>query len=475
MRLVRRNKSEVENTMAYKIGMITLGCEKNRVDGEMMLYRLKEAGFELVQNVEHCDAAIVNTCGFIEDAKQESIDEILGLVRLKNEGVIKAIIVTGCLAQRYQKEVMKELYEVDAVIGLGGNNDIVEVVDKALQKQKTELFPPKEDLALCGGRIRTTPFYYTYLKIAEGCDNHCTYCAIPLIRGGFRSRPMDDIINEAEELAEKGVKEFIVIAQDTSRYGEDLDGKSLLPELLRRLCAIEKLHFIRLLYCYPERITDELIDVIASEPKILKYIDIPMQHCNARILKLMNRRGDRESLTALVKKLRERIPGIIIRTTLMTGFPSETKEEFTELSEFVEEMRFDRMGCFAYSVEEDTPAAKMKNQLDEDTKRHRRDIIMEQQSRIMAEDTAKYIGKKRKVLVEGYDRLSGCWYGRTAADAPEVDTKVFFEAKNGKPRVGDVVTVGISDSLDCDLMGELILDNAAAKTALTEEKNESAE
>ena len=446
--------------MAYKIGMITLGCEKNRVDGEMMLYRLKEAGFELVQNVAYSDAAIVNTCGFIEDAKQESIDEILDLVRLKKKGVIKAIIVTGCLAERYRNEVMKELYEVDAVVGLGGNTDIAEVVSKALHKEKTELFPPKENLPLCGQRVRSTPFYYTYLKIAEGCDNRCTYCAIPLIRGRFRSRPMDDIINEASELADKGVKEFIIIAQDTSRYGEDLCGNSLLPELLRRLCRIEKLQFIRLLYCYPERITDELIDVIAAEPKILKYIDIPMQHCNARILKLMNRRGDRQSLTALVNKLRERIPGIIIRTTLMAGFPSETKEEFAELSEFVEEMRFDRMGCFAYSVEEDTPAAKLSGQLDEDTKRHRRDIIMEQQARIMAEDTVKYIGKKRRVLVDGYDRLSGCWYGRTEADAPEVDTKVYFEAGKGKPRVGDAVMVGITDSLDCDLMGELIPDNS---------------
>ena len=446
--------------MAYKIGMISLGCEKNRVDGEMMLYRLKEAGFELVQNVAYCDAAIVNTCGFIEDAKQESIDEILDLVRMKKRGRIKAIIVTGCLAERYQSEVMKELYEVDAVVGIGGNENIADVVTKALQKEKTQLFPPKDKLPLCGERIRTTPFYYTYLKIAEGCDNRCTYCAIPLIRGHFRSRPMDDIIKEAQELSEKAVKEFIIIAQDTSRYGEDLYGRLALPELLRRLCAIEKLQFIRLLYCYPERITDELIDVIASEPKIIKYIDIPMQHCNARILKLMNRRGDRESLSALVKKLRERVPGIIIRTTLMAGFPSETKEEFAELSRFVEDMRFDRMGCFAYSIEEDTPAARMKEQLDEDIKKHRRDIIMEQQARIMAEDTVRHIGKKRDVIVDGYDDLSGCWYGRTAADAPEVDTKVYFEAGNGNPRVGDTVTVGITDSLDCDLMGEMISDNS---------------
>lgn len=440
--------------MAIRVGMISLGCAKNRVDGEMMLYTLREAGFELVQNVAHSDAAIVNTCGFIEDAKQESIDEILELVRLKKQGQIKAIIVTGCLAERYQSEVMKELYEVDAVVGIGGNTAIADVITKAVGKTKTELFPEKTDLPLCGGRVRSTPFYYAYLKIAEGCDNHCTYCAIPMIRGPFRSRPMDDILKEAEELSEKGVKEFIIIAQDTSRYGEDLCGKSMLPELLKKLCAIEKLQYIRVLYCYPERITDELIDVFATEPKILKYIDIPMQHCNGRILKLMNRKGNRETLRALVKKLRERIPKLTIRTTFMTGFPSETEKEFTELSEFVEEMRFERMGCFAYSIEEDTPAAKMKEQIDEETKRRRQEIIMEQQSRIMAENTRRYLGRRINVLVEGYDRLDRCYFGRTAADAPEVDCKVFFLANGTKPRIGDIVKVAISDSLDCDLMGE---------------------
>lgn len=440
--------------MSIRVGMISLGCAKNRVDGEMMLYTLKEAGFELVQNVEHSDVAIINTCGFIEDAKQESIDEILELVRMKKEGIIKAIIVTGCLAERYKSEVMKELYEVDAVVGIGGNVDIADVVSRAAGKVKTELFPEKDKLPLCGGRVRSTPFYYTYLKIAEGCDNHCTYCAIPMIRGKFRSRPMDDILSEAEELSERRVKEFILIAQDTSRYGEDICGKSMLPELLRKLCTIDKLQYIRVLYCYPERITDELIDVFANEPKILKYIDIPMQHCNGRILKLMNRRGDRKSLTELVNRLRERIPGITIRTTFMTGFPSESEEEFEQLSEFVGEMRFERMGCFAYSVEEDTPAARMKGQIDEDVKHRRQEIIMEQQGRIMAENTRKYINKCMRVLVEGYDRADKCYYGRSAADAPEVDCKVYFVANGAAPRIGDVIDVTITDSLDCDLMGE---------------------
>lgn len=439
--------------MAVRIGMVSLGCAKNRVDAEMMMYTLKENGFELVRDTAFCDVAIVNTCGFIEDAKQESIDEILDLVRMKKEGRLRAIIVTGCLAERYQTEVMKELYEVDAVVGIGGNTDIAQVVENVLGGDKCELFPEKDGLPLCGGRVRSTPFYYTYMKIAEGCDNRCTYCAIPMIRGHFRSRPMEDILKEAEELAGNGVREFNIIAQDTTRYGEDLCGHSLLPELLKRLCEIKKLEYIRVLYCYPERITDELIEVFASQPKILKYIDIPMQHCNARILKKMNRRGSRESLTALVKKLRERIPGITIRTTLMTGFPTESDEEFTELSEFVEEMKFERMGCFAYSAEEDTPAAVMDGQVDEDTKKHRRDIIMEQQGRIMAENTRRYIGRTIAVICEGYDKLTECFFGRSEADAPEVDGKVFFIAKDKKPRIGDVVHVQISDSLDCDLMG----------------------
>jgi len=440
--------------MSVRVGMVSLGCAKNRVDAEMMLYTLKNAGYELSVDPAMSDVVIVNTCGFIEDAKQESIDEILELASLKKEGKIKAIIVTGCLAERYQHEVIKELYEVDAVLGIGANNDIVDVVEKVLNGEKQELYPDKTNLALCGGRIRTTPFYYSYLKIAEGCDNKCTYCAIPMIRGPFRSRPMDDILSEAEELSKKGVKELIVIAQDTSRYGEDIAGKSLLPELLTKLCAIESVCYVRVLYCYPERMTDELIDVFAKEDKILKYIDIPMQHCNGRILKLMNRHGDRQSLTALINKLRERIPNITIRTTFMTGFPSETEEEFTELSEFVNEMRFERMGCFAYSAEEDTPAAKLKDQIPEQTKKHRQELLMEQQQIIMAENAAKYVGKTIKVICEGFDRYAECFFGRSKADAPEVDGKVFFIAEGSKPKIGDIVNVDISDTLDCDLMGQ---------------------
>ena len=439
--------------MAVKVGMVSLGCAKNRVDAEMMLFTLKQAGYQLVADVAFADVAIVNTCGFIEDAKQESIDEILELASLKKEGRIKAIIVTGCLAERYKNEVMKELFEVDAVIGIGANGTIADVIKEVLDGKKTELFPEKTQLSLCGGRVRSTPFYYSYLKIAEGCDNKCTYCAIPMIRGRFRSRPMEDILEEAKELSMNGVKELILIAQDTSRYGEDLTGKPQLAELLTKLCRIDEVCHIRVLYCYPDRMTDELIDVIAKEDKILKYIDIPLQHCNGRILKLMNRHGDRQSLTELINKLREKVKGITIRTTLMTGFPSETDEEFAELSAFAEEIKFDRLGCFAYSPEEDTAAAKMKDQIDEDTKKHRQEIIMEQQQMIMAELAKKQIGRTINVICEGFDRYAECFFGRSKADAPEVDGRVFFVTEGKKPVIGDIVKVEITDTVDCDLMG----------------------
>lgn len=441
--------------MKERIGMVSLGCAKNRVDAEMMLYTLKEAGYQIVADPAFSDAVIVNTCGFIEDAKQESIDEILELAALKKEGKIKAIIVTGCLAERYQKEVMRELYEVDAVVGLGANAQIDKVVEEVLAGSRQEQFPDKSLLPLCGGRIRSTPFYYAYLKIAEGCDNHCTYCAIPMIRGRFRSRPMDSILSEAKELGRMGVKELILIAQDTSRYGEDLTGEPQLAKLLTALCRLDEVQHIRVLYCYPERMTDELIDVFAKEDKLLKYIDIPMQHCNARVLKLMNRKGDRASLAALVRKLRERVRGIVLRTTMMTGFPSETKEEFEELADFVKEMQFERLGCFAYSAEENTPAAKMSGQLDEDTKKHRQELIMEQQQNVMAAYAARQVGKTLPVLCEGFDRYAECFFGRSYADAPEVDGKVFFVTEGEKPKIGDIVSVEITDTMDCDLMGYL--------------------
>lgn len=442
--------------MNYKAGIVSLGCAKNQVDAEMLLFSLKQKGFELVDDPAKADAVIVNTCGFIESAKQESIDEIIELGKLKREGKIKAIIVTGCLAERYQNEITKQLYEVDAAVGIGANSKIADIVLDALGGNKTELFPSKLELPLEGGRIQSTPPYTAYLKIAEGCDNRCTYCAIPLIRGGFRSREPENVIEEAKQLAEKGIRELNVIAQDTTRYGEDLFGKPYLAKLLKELCKIEKLRWIRVLYCYPERVTDELIEVMANEEKIVKYIDLPLQHCNAEILKSMNRRGSRESLTALLNKIRDRIPNVVLRTTFISGFPGETEEQFEELCEFAKEIEFDRLGCFPYSQEEDTPAAAFPNQLDEETKQERADIIMEQQQLIMTRRCEKLVGTTVEVLVEGFDRIAECWYGRTYADAPEVDGCVFFTTGGKKPKPGDFVNVKITDTMGIDPVGEMI-------------------
>ena len=442
--------------MNYKAGIVSLGCAKNQVDAEMLLFSLKQKGFELVDDPAKADAVIVNTCGFIESAKQESIDEIIELGKLKREGKIKAIIVTGCLAERYQNEITKQLYEVDAAVGIGANSKIADIVLDALGGNKTELFPSKLELPLEGGRIQSTPPYTAYLKIAEGCDNRCTYCAIPLIRGGFRSREPENVIEEAKQLAEKGVRELNVIAQDTTRYGEDLFGKPYLAKLLKELCKVEKLRWIRVLYCYPERVTDELIDVMANEEKIVKYIDLPLQHCNAEILKSMNRRGSRESLTALLNKIRDRIPNVVLRTTFISGFPGETEEQFEELCEFAKEIEFDRLGCFPYSQEEDTPAAAFPNQLDGETKQNRADIIMEQQQLIMTRRCEKLVGTTVEVLVEGFDRIAECWYGRTYADAPEVDGCVFFTTGGKKPSIGSFVNVKITDTMGIDPVGEMI-------------------
>lgn len=442
--------------MQNTVGIVSLGCAKNRVDAEMMMYKLNKAGFKLIQDAAMADAAIINTCGFIESAKQESINEILELIELKKEGRIKAIIVTGCLAQRYGSEVMKELSEVDAVIGIGKNADIAEVVKTALGGKRVEDFPDKLMMPLDGGRVQSTEQHWAYLRIADGCDNCCTYCAIPLIRGRFRSRKTEDIVAEAKRLVNNGVKELNVIAQDTTRYGEDNYGRLMLPALLRELCGIDGLRWIRLLYCYPDRITDELLDVIREEDKIVKYIDLPLQHCNGRVLKAMNRRGDRESLTALLKHIREMIPGVVLRTTMITGFPGETEEEFEELSAFVEEVRFERLGCFAYSQEEDTPAALMEDQVDEDVKNRRAEIIAEQEAVIMNDWCESLIGKEIDVLVDGFDRYAECFFGRSVYDAPEVDPCVFFTVSDRKPQAGELVRVRITDHIDCDLTGEML-------------------
>ena len=441
-------------TENIKVSIVSLGCAKNRVDAEMMLYKLKEAGFTLKDDPADGDAVIINTCGFIESAKQESIEEILELAKLKEEGKIKALIVSGCLAERYKEDIRKEMPEVDAVIGLGANGDIVEAVRKALDKEIYESFPDKELMPLDDKRIGSTLPHYAYLKVADGCDNKCTYCAIPMIRGRFRSRTMESVLAEAKELSDRGVKELNVIAQDTTRYGEDIYGKLMLPELLRELCKIDGIEWIRVLYCYPDRITDELIDTIANEDKVLKYIDLPLQHCNERVLKAMNRRGSKESLTALINKIRERIPGVVLRTTLITGFPTETDEEFDELAEFAKEMQFERLGCFPYSTEEDTPAAELE-QVDKDIRSYRADAIMRSQELVMENWCQSKIGSVVKVLVEGFDRYAECFFGRSYADAPEVDPNVFFTSEE-KVTIGEFVDVEVTDFLECDLIGEVV-------------------
>ena len=357
------------------------------------------------------------------------------------------------MAERYQQEIRKELPEADAVCGIGADADIVEVVDRTLRGEHPELFPDKMLLPLCGERIQSTPPYSSYLKIAEGCDNRCSYCAIPLIRGPYRSRPMESILEEAETLAKNGTKELIVIAQDTTRYGCDLYKKRMLPELLQKLCKVDGIVWIRVLYCYPDFMTEELMDTIAREPKIVKYIDLPLQHCSGTVLRAMRRFGNREKLTALIQKMRARIPGLILRTTMIAGFPGETEEDFAQLCAFIKEIRFERLGCFAYSQEEDTPAAEMENQIEEEEKRRRADRVMETQMGIMQDWGEAQVGKVLDVLTEGFEEETACWFGRSYADAPEIDGRIYFTAGEA-PAPGQFVRVRITACMDCDLMGE---------------------
>ncbi|MCI8496838.1 MAG: 30S ribosomal protein S12 methylthiotransferase RimO [Clostridiales bacterium] len=442
-------------TEKIKIGMVSLGCPKNQVDAEQMLGLLRKEGFDITNDPAGADVIIVNTCGFIEPAKQESIDTILEMAQYKENGRLRALIATGCLAERYRDEVAGQLPELDAVIGIGANGDIVQAVKDALQGARPIRFGEKEALPLTGDRMLTTPPYSAYLRVADGCDNRCTYCAIPLIRGGYRSRPMEEIMEEAKRLAADGVKELCVIAQDTTRYGLNLYGELKLAELLTKLCGIDGIQWIRLLYCYPDFITDELLSVMREQPKIVKYMDLPLQHADGGILRAMNRRGDREGLTKLVGHIRESVPGIALRTTFITGFPGESEEAFEELCTFVREMKFDRMGCFAYSPEEDTPAAVMENQVPEDVKQRRQQLLSEAQAFIMEERGDAQEGKVLRVLCEGIDRESGLCVGRSEADAPEIDAKVLFKAKC-PPVPGAFVQVRITGHRDCDLTGEAL-------------------
>lgn len=440
--------------MNYKVGMISLGCPKNQVDAEHILALLDAEGWEIVDYVDGCDLVIVNTCGFIDDAKKEAIENILDMVELKKEGVIGKIIVTGCLAQRYKEEIVKEIPEVDAVLGIGANGDIVKAIEEVMTSVGTlESYPAQCELPLDGQRILTTPNYWAYLKIADGCSNRCTYCTIPSIRGDMRSRSMENIIDEAKQLAELGVKELILIAQDTTSYGLDLYGELKLPELLNELCKIESIEWIRLLYCYPDRITDELIATMKNQEKVVNYIDLPLQHADDKILKAMNRRGDQALIRSVISKLRAEIPDVVIRTTFIVGFPGEGEEEFETLAEFVNEIEFDRLGVFTFSPQEGTPAFDMDNQVEEDVKVRRGEVIMQDQYSIMEEKNNEKIGKTYKVVVEEYDGYSDSYVGRTYMDAPEIDGLVKFTSHDDL-EIGDFVDVEIFEVEDYDLIGE---------------------
>jgi ribosomal protein S12 methylthiotransferase len=434
--------------------MVSLGCPKNQCDAELMLAKIVEAGYKVVPEAGLADVVVINTCGFIQSAKEEAIEEIMEAINRKNDGINKKIIVTGCLAQRYQKQMDDEFPEIDGVLGLGRNDAIVETIEKVLAGERVMDFGSIDELDMEGKRMQSTLPHYAYLRIADGCDNCCTYCAIPQIRGRFRSRKIENIVKEAGILVKKGVKELIVVAQDTTNYGIDLYGRYALPELLRELAKLD-IKWIRLLYCYPERMTDELIDLIASEPKICKYIDLPLQHCDEEILHDMGRSGDRASLTALIKKLRDRIPGLTLRTTFITGFPGETEAQFTELAEFANEIKFDRLGCFAYSQEDDTPAADFENQVDEREREHRAEIIMEQQEIRVSEAFAALTGTETEVVCEGYDRLFEMYFGRDASYAPEIDGMIYFSCKK-KLHTGDFVKIRFTDCLDNNLIGEVV-------------------
>jgi len=440
--------------MSYKVGMISLGCCKNQVDAEHMLADLAMNGFEICPDADQCDAIVINTCGFIEDAKRESIESIFETARLK-EGKLKVLAVTGCLSERYQQEFAEEVPEADVILGLGSMNNISQAIKQALDGKRVVSYGEKTALSLEGGRMLANEPYFAYLKIAEGCDNRCSFCSIPDIRGKFRSRKMEDIIAEAKELAEKGVVEINVVAQDTTRYGQDIYGKLMLAELLRELCKIEKLHWVRILYCYPDHVNDELIDVIASEPKIVKYIDLPLQHISDPMLKSMRRRGNSEYIKNLLQKLRDRIDGVIIRTTFIAGLPGESEQDFEELCDFVRDQAFERLGCFAYSLEEDTPAGQMENQLDEETKRHRSDLIMELQMGIAEQIAHSFEGMVLEVLCEGYDVEAQCYFGRSYMDAPDIDTKVWFTGEAGI-QPGQFVNVEVTGADGYDLTGEQV-------------------
>ena len=441
----------------YKVGMISLGCPKNQVDAERMLAQLDKNEFEIVDCYEGADVVIVNTCGFIDDAKREAIENILDMAQLKEDGTVGKIIVTGCLAQRYQQEIFDEIPEVDAIVGIGANESIADIAKKVIAGEKIYEMPDKSNLPLVGERLLTTPEHWAYLKVADGCSNRCTYCAIPSIRGDFRSVEFETLVDEAKALADAGTKELILIAQDTTNYGMDLYGKLRLPELLDALCEIDGIEWIRLLYCYPDKITDELIETMARQPKVLHYIDLPLQHADDKILKAMNRRGDSAYIKKTIAKIKSAMPDAVIRTTFIIGFPGEGEEEFENLAEFINEIEFDRLGCFSYSPEEGTPAAEFENQVDDEIKVRRGEIIMGDQLEIVTLKNEERVGKVYQVIVEDYDGYTDSYSGRTYMDAPEIDGKIMFTTSK-EYNNGDFVYVEVIGVNEYDLIGKDVID-----------------
>lgn len=437
----------------YSIYIISLGCPKNQVDCEIMVKKLVDAGFSISPQIENADAVLINTCGFIEDAKTEAIENILEAAEYKKAGLVSALIVTGCLTERYRHEVMKEIPEIDAAVGIGANCDIVKVCLKALNGIKSDFFPSKDLLPLNGERMLFSPPHWAYLKLSDGCSNKCSYCAIPGIRGEYRERDMQSILAEANALVDGGIKELVLVAQDTTKYGMALYGEYKLAALLKELCKIEKLKWIRIFYCYPDKVTDELIDTIANEPKICSYIDMPLQHCNGDILKSMNRSGSYGELKTLINKMKERIKGLSLRTTLMVGFPGETDEQFAELCNFVKETKFDKLGCFKFSPEEDTPAYDMVNQIDDDTKARREEVLMDIQFTVTENANKARIGEIYEAVIDSFDGES--YVGRSYLDAPEIDSGIIISSTEALS-VGDFIKVKITDYNGYDLIGEKI-------------------
>lgn len=437
-----------------KIGVISLGCAKNQVNCEQMMYRLQEAGHEILPDVTGADVVLINTCGFIDSAKSEAIDHIIAMGQLKEAGVVGKILVTGCLSQRYQKEILEEMPEVDGLLGTGSYGDVVPAVEALLEGKPVASFGDIHQPEVETGRVLTTPQHYAYLKIAEGCDNHCAYCVIPSLRGRYRSRQMDDVLYEARNLAADGVKELIVVAQDTSRYGTDLPGhKRLLAELLRQLCRIDGIHWVRVHYLYPDEIDEELMEVLAEEPKIVKYLDIPIQHIHDGILRRMNRRGDGAYVEALFQKLRERIPGLVLRTSLITGLPGEGEAELEELCVFLRETKIERAGVFPFSPEEGTRAAQMDH-VDMEEARRRAELVVDVQSDIIDAYNESVLGTEREVLCEGFDSQAQMHFGRSYAESPDIDGRIWFDADR-EVEPGTFVTVRLTGVMDGELTGEL--------------------